>query len=257
MFLLQMFLFSWYISDKFHVEQFTPLTFRWICEKNGIVVADRQLSLLEQYVSLLLQANRSINLISRKDQDKIWPNHILHSIAPAFRLSFAQLESILDLGTGGGFPGIPLKVIFPTIQFTLVDSVLKKTKAVSDIIQKLNLEGISVIHSRVEDLPKIQDYCQKYDAVICRGVAPLKKLIVWSMPLLKESAGDLTASRNHKTPITPGTLLAFKGGNIEGEVLEAKRDKRVRSIQETPLVFHGSEIVSWTDKKILLVRFNS
>jgi len=255
-FLQPTYLCSWSISDKFHVERFSRITFQTICWKNGIEVDEQQLSILESYISLLLQTNRTINLISRKDEHNIWTNHILHSIAPAFRLSFDQLETILDLGTGGGLPGIPLKVIFPKIHFTLVDSVGKKTEAVSHIIQKLNLKGISVIRSRAEDLSNMQ-YSHQYDAVISRAVAPLKKLITWSMPLLKKSARDLTASLNGRTPITPGTLLAFKGGDIEAEVSEAKRDKRVHSVEEIPLVFQGSEIVSWTDKKIVLVRFTS
>lgn len=241
--------------SQFHVEHITSVTVHRICRTNGVAISAAQLLKLEMYVSLLLQANRSVNLISRQNEENVWSHQILHSISPAFLLDFHQIKNILDLGTGGGLPGIPLKIIFPSMDFTLVDSILKKVNVVARILQKLDLQGISIVCSRAEDLAKTAHHARRYDVVVSRGVAPLKKLIEWSAPLLTRSAGSVVVGQGGKIAIPPGCLLAFKGGEIRRELTEARWDKRVHTIHEFPLVFQGSEVVSLTDKKIVIVEF--
>jgi 16S rRNA (guanine527-N7)-methyltransferase len=222
--------------------------------KNNLQITDDQLGRVEMFLSLLLQANRELNLISRKDEQNIWKSHILHSISLAFLCSFDNLQSVLDLGTGGGLPGIPLKILFPSLKFTLVDSIRKKTKAVERIVTELGLDGVSVVCSRAEDLPQKREFKNAFDAIVCRAVAPLKKLAGWSYPLLKLDGG-LRLSVAGKMAIHPGTLISFKGGDVEKEIADAKRNFNIRSIEEIPLVFHGSESLSLVDKKIVVVQF--
>src|SRR5512140_2094922 len=109
--------------------------FHNICRKNGLNPTDGQIRLLEQYVSYLLEWNQKINLISRKDEEQVWQNHILHSAAPLFKVKLDPNPRIMDLGTGGGLPGIPLKILVPESEFLLVDSTRKKTVAVQDMIE--------------------------------------------------------------------------------------------------------------------------
>lgn len=228
---------------------------RTICQKNGLKLTDAQSELMESYVRLLLQLNRHLNLISRKDEENIWQNHILHSISPLFKLHFADGLRILDLGTGGGLPGIPLKIFLTSLDFTLLDSVQKKTKAVEEIIRTLGLSGISVICSRAEDLSRKSEFKHYFDVVISRSVALLKDLVIWSAPLLKPNLQQMKNAKTSRQEISAGILVAFKGGNLKREIEQARTHAKAKSFEEIPLVFNGSESLTLADKKIVLVRF--
>ena len=232
------------------------LWLRSICSKNGIGLSEEQGRLLGAYVSLLLRFTQQVNLISRKDEENVWERHILHSIAPLFKLTFADNLEILDLGTGGGLPGVPLKILLPTSKFTLVDSIQKKVTVVDKIIYSLGLQGISVVCSRAEDLPKNPKFKHGFDVVIARAVAPLKHLVRWSDNLVKR---DFQEPREESTAnqVTRGMLVVYKGGNLEKEIFDVNLNTKVKAIEETPLVFHGSESLALMDKKIVLVKFSA
>lgn len=161
-----------------------------------------QIRQLEQLGPLYEEWNRKINVISRKDIDNLYSRHILHSMVIAKVVRFQPGADILDLGAGGGLPGIPLAILFPEANFTLIDSIRKKILVAEQIAHSVNLPNVSVRHIRAEELT------QKFDFVVCRAVAGLDKLTTWSLRLLKKK--DRHA--------LPNGLIALKGGDIQSEL---------------------------------------
>ena len=153
--------------------------------QNGLSVTEVQIAQLARFVDLLLEWNQKIYLVSRKSANEVWRNHILHSISVLFVLELQRGASVMDIGTGGGLPGIPLKILRPDLTVTLVDSIQKKVKAVESIMDELKLVGIEVLCARVEDLPKRKGLRASFDYTIARGVAPMKDLVRYSIPVLK------------------------------------------------------------------------
>ena len=145
--------------------------------------------------------NAKINVISRKDIDNLYPHHIIHSLAIAKVLHFQPGTTLLDVGTGGGFPGIPLAILFPECQFTLIDSIGKKIKVASEIAKAIGLQNVTCIQERAEQEQG------KYDFVISRAVMPLPDLV----KLIRKNV-----SHSHKNAM-PNGLMVLKGGNLEGE----------------------------------------
>lgn len=150
--------------------------------------------------------NEKINVISRKDIDSLYEKHVLHSLSIAAAFEFPDGIEILDLGTGGGFPGIPLAIFFPSVKFHLVDSIAKKLKVVEAVAEGIGLKNITTQHSRIEDIKN-----RKFDFVVSRAVAPLKDLWRWSKPLLKIKT---------QTEFSPG-LVCLKGGDLAAEIQES------------------------------------
>lgn len=146
--------------------------------------------------------NSRINVISRKDIDNIFLHHILHSLAIAKVISFAKGTRILDVGTGGGFPGIPLAIYFPYCNFTLVDSIGKKTTVANEVAQSLGLTNVKAIKSRAEELEG------EFDFVVTRAVAPLPTLYGWVQKIIKP--GGLNQ--------LPNGIIALKGGDLKNEI---------------------------------------
>src|SRR4026208_1231235 len=140
---------------------------------------------LKQFAALELlykEWNSRINVISRKDIDGLYEKHVLHSLAIAAAFQFETGMEILDIGTGGGFPGIPLAIYFPEVKFHLADSIAKKLKVVDAIAENLELNNITTQHIRAEEIKN-----RKFNFIVSRAVAPLKDLWKWSRPLLKKS----------------------------------------------------------------------
>lgn len=230
--------------------------FRTICRRNGLEVGDDQLSLLQNFAARLLDWNKKINLISRKDEENIWPGHILHSATILFKLKIPPGASVLDLGTGGGLPGIPLKILLPTISLTLLDSTQKKINVVNDLITSLQLKTAVGVWGRAEELGMKENFHKKFDLVVARAVASLKDLVMWSYPFLK-SGDERKAGSEESLPvevISPA-LVALKGGNLDGELKGIEKDPRIRSIRVLDLTLKGSDQLDANDKKIVLIHF--
>lgn len=147
--------------------------------------------------------NEKVNVISRQDIDNIYEHHVLHSMAIAKFIDFPPGTSVMDLGTGGGFPGIPLAILFPEVHFHLVDSIDKKVKVVESIYKALGLRNVSVEHARAEDIR------EKFDFVVTRAVADMMILYDWTINLIKRGA-----SFNDY----PNGLIMLKGGFLDLEI---------------------------------------
>jgi 16S rRNA (guanine527-N7)-methyltransferase len=186
--------------------------------------------------SLYKEWNSKINVISSKDIDGLYEKHILHSLAIAASFQFEAGMEILDIGTGGGFPGIPLAIYFPEVKFHLADSIAKKLKVVDAITESLELKNITTQHIRVEEIKN-----RKFNFVVSRAVAPLKDLWKWSKPLLKKSHESIVQSSesnqnyelrtmNSELPV-PG-LICLKGGDLTNEIQESGTRPRVIEISD-------------------------
>jgi 16S rRNA (guanine527-N7)-methyltransferase len=165
--------------------------------------------------------NSQINVISRKDIDLLYERHILHSLGIAKILSFKPGQDILDVGTGGGFPGIPLAILFPETNFLLVDSIGKKIKVVNEVATAIGLTNLKGVHSRAEQVD------QKFDFIVSRAVTQLKDFYPWIRGKFKKgSSGDFKNG-----------VLYLKGGDLKEE-LEASK---LKEIQLFPLATYFKE----------------
>jgi len=177
--------------------------------------------------------NAKINVISRKDIDSLYERHVLHSLAIAAAFTLAPGMEVIDIGTGGGFPGIPLAIFFPETRFHLVDSIGKKLKVVEAVREATGLTNITTQHTRAEDIKN-----KKFDLAVSRAVAPLKELHDWSRPLLRKPR-----------PGNPSGLICLKGGDLSAEISESNTRPRIMEIYE---IFPLNE---FRDKYVLNVPF--
>ncbi len=233
----------------------TLTEFRTICKKNGFSVSDDQANLLHQYVESLLDWNKKINLISRRDEEGIWERHVLASAALLFKYDLLPESSIVDIGTGGGLPGIPLGILADRLNVTLIDSIQKKIRAVTEIIATLKLKGVKAVCGRIEELNKSAPYRNSYDYVIARGVGSISEIVKWGTPLLKSSsAGEGSEGSHRGRSLDRGAIILLKGGDLTQEVDQARIKLKPRRIDLYPLVIDGIDPMGLVDKKIVIVR---
>lgn len=160
--------------------------------------------------------NSKINVISRKDIDSLYEKHVLHSLAIAAVIEFKPGIEIIDIGTGGGFPGIPLAIYFPEVKFHLVDSIGKKLKVVENVAETIGLTNVTVQHTRAEEIKN-----RKFNFAVSRAVAPLKDLWRWSRPLIQ---------RGHEHDLKNG-LICLKGGDLAQEIFESNLRPNIVNIE--------------------------
>lgn len=162
---------------------------------------ETQLSQYEQLAPLYEDWNSKINLISRKDMENFYEHHVLHSLAIAKYFDLLPGMKVMDIGTGGGFPGIPLAIMYPQTKFMLVDSIGKKIKVVQDVKEKLGLENVTAVNDRAENIK------EKFDVIVSRAVTQLPDFVKWCNGKLRIT-NDIEA----------GGILYLKGGDIEEEL---------------------------------------
>lgn len=198
-------------------------------------ISAASLEKLETLEPIYREWNDKINVISRKDIDNFNTHHLLHSLAIAKYIKFKPGTSVLDLGTGGGFPGIPLAIIFPEVQFTLIDGIRKKIKVVQEVIDATGLENVSAAQQRAEEMKG-----RTFDFVVSRAVAPIDKLYEWSYRLIHQ---------HHKNAI-PNGLIALKGGNLKNELKALTRG----IYKEKTHIFNWLDLEYFEEKYIVYVQ---
>jgi len=196
-------------------------------------LSEKQVQQFAALKNLYEEWNQKINVISRKDMDNFYEHHVLHSLAIAKQFSFPGGYTIIDIGTGGGFPGIPLAIFFPGVHFHLADSVNKKLRVVNEVANAIGLTNVTTQYTRAEG---IKD--KKFDAVVSRAVGPLKDLWRWSKLLLKPHS---------RLPVVNG-LICLKGGDLRKEISESGVRLKVWAIDK---IF---EEEFFKEKYILFVR---
>ncbi|MFK8283121.1 16S rRNA (guanine(527)-N(7))-methyltransferase RsmG [Capnocytophaga cynodegmi] len=169
-------------------------------------LTEKQISQFEKLKPVYEQWNAKINVISRKDMDSFYERHVLHSLAIAKIVSFLADSEVLDVGTGGGFPGVPLAILFPQTKFTLVDSIGKKIKVVEEVCKELDIKNVTAINSRVEQIDK------KFDFIVSRAVTQMPEFVKWVRGKIKKSS---------KHSLDNG-ILYLKGGDLTEELASFK-----------------------------------
>lgn len=172
-------------------------------ESLGLNVTEEKLKQLDIIYNTLVETNKTMNLTRITEKDDVYLKHFYDSLTLAKVYDLSKVNTLCDIGTGAGFPGLVLKIFYPNLEITLVDSLLKRVKYLNSLIDKLELTGIKAYHNRAEDIIKEN---KKFDIVTARAVSALPKLLLWTMPLVNKN----------------GSFLAMKG-NVEEE-LELSKD---------------------------------
>jgi 16S rRNA (guanine527-N7)-methyltransferase len=247
------------------------IEFWTICSSNGIILTKEQIEQLKRYYNELLYWNSKVNLISRKDEEYFLDRHILHSLSILKYIEIPPKSNCLDVGTGGGLPGIPLAIANPEINMLLVDSIAKKMKITSMMAKHTELKKLNTICERVELLSNNKDYKNKFDFVFARAVTDTSKIIGWVKDLIKPK----------------GKIVLLKGGDLTDEIENALQDRRHKTedirqktqdrrpktedrsqksvdnvytslkIKEIPIKLFGYDWFEKEEKKIVICEFNN
>ncbi len=172
----------------------------------GITLSDKQLQQFITYYEMLVEKNKVMNLTAITDFDEVLEKHFEDSLSLIQAVDLRKPQTVIDLGTGAGFPGIPLKIAFPELQITLADSLNKRILFLDDVIQKLGLEGIETVHGRAEDLARNVKFREQFDLCVSRAVANLSTLSEYCLPFVKLG----------------GKFVSYKAGECDEEVAASK-----------------------------------
>lgn len=232
----------------------TELRFKKTLEANGISLTDSQRLNLKRYADLILDWNKNLNLISRTTSaEDLYFTHFLHSISPLFFLSIPAGLRVLDLGSGGGLPGIPLALLREDLSVVLVDSIGKKMKATASMVGELALANVTVVNARAEEMFRGNPRPDRFDLVLARAVAPLHDLVRWSRLLVRRCTGMAEWREKGNTHrLSLPALVAWKGGDLTDEIA-ALGVKGGGGAQVFNLVFSGSAEAEMEGKKIVVI----
>ena len=181
-------------------------TFIDTLKESGITLTDKQIKQFETYFEMLVEWNEKINLTAVTEKEEVYLKHFFDSVTPSFYIDFNEIETICDVGAGAGFPSIPLKIVYPHLQITIVDSLNKRIKFLNELAASLDLDKVNFVHDRAETFGKSQQYRESFDLVTARAVARLSVLSELCLPLVKKG----------------GQFVALKGsqGNEELEAAQ-------------------------------------
>ena len=153
--------------------------------KLGLALSEKQAAQFEKYFELLAKRNESVNLTAITDKDEVYEKHFLDSLSIAKAVDMRKVSSLVDIGTGAGFPGLPIKIMFPHIEVVLADALQKRVDFLNDVIRELGLSGVTAVHTRAEELGQSAEHREKYDLCVSRAVASLPLLCEYCLPLVR------------------------------------------------------------------------
>ncbi len=208
-----------------------------ICSANSIILTLEQLKSFERYRDELIYWNSKVNLISRKDEDNIFERHFLHSLAILKYVKIRSKSKCLDIGTGGGFPGLPIKIANPEINMMLIDSIRKKVKLTEMFAQHTGLRKIEVATIRAEDLAIGTKEFIQFDFIMARAVSSIKNIVDWSYKFLSDS----------------GLYVLLKGGDLTDEIAELKQAYPSMKVREHLIDMYGCDSFKKDEKKIVII----
>ena len=177
-----------------------------LMDKLNIEEADAKADVLIRYMEKVLQWNEKVNLTAITDREEFVQKHLVDSLLCAETLEFTESSSICDVGTGGGFPGVPLAVCYPEKEFVLMDSLAKRIKIVQQICDELSIKNVRAVHGRAEDLARTGDYREAFDLCVSRAVANMRVLSEYCIPFVRVG----------------GSFIAYKGADCELEIGDSK-----------------------------------
>ena len=176
-------------------------------KKLGIILTDKQREQFDRYYELLIEWNKVMNLTGITDYDEVILKHFIDSLMLSEICDMGNVSALIDVGTGAGFPGIPIKIVYPHINAILLDSLNKRLKFLNTVIEELGLESVQTLHGRAEDYARKTEYRESFDLCVSRAVANLSTLSEYCIPFVKKD----------------GTFISYKGGDSDEEVKQAER----------------------------------
>lgn len=207
-----------------------------ILSTNGIILDVEQIEIFKRYQKELIYWNEKINLISRQDENNILDRHFIHSLSILKYVDIPQKARCVDIGTGGGFPGLALKIARPDIYMFLLDSIKKKIKTTEMFAQHTGLKNINCIHNRVENICNQKKYIKYFDIIFSRAVAKTDIIIDWAIPIIKDN----------------GKFIFLKGGNLNEEISKAKAKYKYLNFDVIDINILGCEQIKLDEKKIII-----